>query len=239
MGKVIHRADSRGEARIDWLHSFHSFSFASYFNRERMNFGTLRVVNDDTIAPGMGFDTHPHDNMEIITIPLTGTLQHWDNMGHGELIRAGEIQVMSAGTGLTHSEFNASRTEPVTLLQIWVLPKTLDVKPRYDQKAFDTSKRRGAFQLVVSPDGQDGSLAINQEAWFSLAELEADQNIDYQIRHKGNGAYLFVIEGEVRHENDTLARRDALGLTEEKSIRIEAVKPSYVLCMDIPMERKA
>ncbi len=141
MSRIIHRAGSRGEAQIDWLHSFHSFSFASYYSREKMNFGTLRVVNDDTIAPGMGFDIHPHDNMEIITIPLEGALQHRDSMGHGEIIRSGEVQVMSAGTGLTHSEFNASRTDPVVLLQIWVLPKLLEIARRYDQKVFETAER--------------------------------------------------------------------------------------------------
>lgn len=235
MDTFIHRADTRGEAVHDWLHSFHTFSFASYHNRERMGFGALRVINDDVIQSGRGFGTHPHENMEIITIPIKGALRHKDSMGNTGVIGAGEIQVMSAGTGITHSEFNASEGEEVSLLQIWVLPKRYDVEPRYDQKAFDPSRWVNRFQPVVSPDGIGGSLVINQDAFFSRAHIEPGKTIVYEPYHTENGVYLFVLDGEVEVAGEALASRDAIGLQQAGPIKLHAQCWAEILCMEVPM----
>lgn len=235
MKKVIHTSDSRGRAEHGWLSSRFSFSFAEYYNPERMHFGTLRVLNDDTIDPGMGFGMHPHNNMEIITIPLSGSLEHRDSMGNGSIIKAGEVQMMSAGTGVRHSEFNPSSLEFSTLLQIWVLPKLHNIEPRYDQRVFNPDLQLNGWQLVASPDGKDNSLKMNQDAWFSLTKIESGQTIGYKPNLSGNGLYLFVIEGIIQIEEDILKRRDAIGISEIENIEIKAINDSFVLLMDIPM----
>ena len=187
--KIIHKADSRGSAEHGWLHSFHTFSFADYYDRERMGFGKLWVLNDDVVQAGQGFGTHSHDNMEIISIPLSGSLRHEDSMGNSYVIRTGEIQVISAGSGITHSEFNNSDSDEVNFLQIWVMPAKQDVRPHSDQKYFDPAAATNRFQLVVSPDGRDGSLVINQDAYFSLAFIGKGETVTCDIHTPGNGVY--------------------------------------------------
>ena len=192
MKTVIHKAESRGTADHGWLKSWHSFSFADYYDPDRIHFGALRVLNDDIIHGGKGFGTHAHQNMEIITIPLEGALRHRDSMGHEKVIQKGEVQIMSAGTGVQHSEFNDSPTVAVNLLQIWILPKEMNIKPRYDQKVFSLSDRANKFQTVVSPSGQEGSVAINQDAYFSLVDLKKGKSLRYDRKTAGNGySYAF------------------------------------------------
>jgi redox-sensitive bicupin YhaK (pirin superfamily) len=212
MNKTIHKSDSRGSADYGWLQSRHSFSFSTYHNPQRMGFGKLRVINDDIVQPGGGFGTHPHDNMEIVSVPLSGALRHQDSMGNVHTIREGEVQIMSAGRGLTHSEFNASDTDAVNFLQIWILPKQLNIEPRYGQQAFVAGERRNRFQTVVSPDGEAQSVVINQDAWLSLGDFDAKQSGVYKLRRAGNGVYLFVIDGDLDIETESLTRRDAIGL---------------------------
>ena len=234
MQKTIHRADSRGHADHGWLNAHHSFSFANYYNPERIRFGTLRVLNDDIVQPGEGFGTHPHDNMEIVTIPLRGELAHKDSTGNKEVIRPNEVQIMSAGSGLTHSEFNNSKTEEINLLQIWVFPKEKNIKPRYDQKVFDPADRINKIKTVVSPSDKD-ALWINQDAYFSLSGLDKDKTVNYQMKSKGNGLYVFLIEGKIEIEGETLGRRDAIGLELINEIEIKAVEKSEVLLIEVPM----
>ena len=234
MKKTIHRADSRGHADHGWLNAHHSFSFANYYNPERIRFGTLRVLNDDIVQPGEGFGTHPHDNMEIVTIPLRGELAHKDSTGNKEVIRPNEVQIMSAGSGLTHSEFNNSKTEEINLLQIWVFPKEKNIKPRYDQKIFDPADRINKIKTVVSASDKD-ALWINQDAYFSLSCLEKDKAVNYQIKSKGNGLYVFLIEGKIEIGGETLDKRDAIGLEQIDGIEIKAVETSEVLLIEVPM----
>lgn len=234
MKKTIHRADSRGHADHGWLNARHSFSFASYYNPERIRFGTLRVLNDDIVQPGEGFGTHPHDNMEIVTIPLRGELAHKDSTGNKEVIRPNEVQIMSAGSGLTHSEFNNSKTEEINLLQIWVFPKEKNIKPRYDQKLFDPADRINKIKTVVSASDKD-ALWINQDAYFSLSSLEKDIAVNYQIKSKGNGLYVFIIEGKIEIGGETLGKRDAIGLEQIDDIEIKAFEKSEVLLIEVPM----
>jgi redox-sensitive bicupin YhaK (pirin superfamily) len=235
MNKLIHRADTRGVADHGWLYSRHTFSFAGYYNPQRMGFGKLRVVNDDTVKGGGGFDTHPHDNMEIVSVPLNGALRHRDSMGNTHLISADEVQVMSAGTGLTHSEYNDSATEPVNFLQIWVLPKLHDIGPRYGQKAFDPAGRRNRFQTVVSPGEDESAVRINQDAWFSLGDCDAGRTLAYTLHSAANGVYLFVIEGAVEVDGERLEDRDAVGITEATEVTVAAVRDSRLLLMEVPM----
>ncbi len=236
MNTIIHRADSRGVAEHGWLYSRHTFSFASYYDPARMGFGKLRVINDDIVEAGAGFGTHPHDNMEIISIPLSGGLRHQDSMGNQHIITAGDIQVMSAGTGITHSEYNASDSEQVNFLQIWVLPKFNNVEPRYDQKTFDPDDRINKFDLVVSPDKEDAALWINQDAWFSLGDFEANYRTKYTLHYATNGIYLFVLEGEISIDNETLQKRDAAGIYDTGSIEIHANADSRLLLIEVPMQ---
>ncbi len=186
MKSVYHQNDSRGLADHGWLKSRHTFSFAGYHNQERMNFGLLRVLNDDIVEPSMGFGTHPHENMEIVSIPLTGSLKHRDSTGNTHIISAGEVQIMSAGSGITHSEYNNSSSDDVNFLQIWVLPKEKDITPRYDQKILDAAKRKNRFQILVAPNVSEESVWINQDAWFSLADIEADQQVTYENNNTNN-----------------------------------------------------
>jgi hypothetical protein len=232
---IFHKSTARGYADHGWLQTYHTFSFAGYHDPERIRFGLLRVLNDDTVQPGMGFGMHPHDNMEIVTIPLQGSLAHRDSMGNEEVIHAGEVQVMSAGTGLYHSEYNASQKDHVSLLQIWVFPKVRDVKPRYAQKLFDIRDRINKFQTVVSPDKTEGKLWLNQDVYFSLGNFTKNQKVNYKIKHPGNGAYIFVIEGSVIINGEKLNRRDGLGLEEADKFEIEVKDNSEILIIDVPM----
>lgn len=236
MKTIVHKADSRGYADHGWLKSYHTFSFAGYHNPERVRFGLLRVLNDDIVEPGMGFGAHPHDNMEIVSIPLSGSLAHKDSTGSERVINTGDVQIMSAGSGLYHSEYNASKKDPVNFLQIWVFPKERDIEPGYDQKTFAVNERLNKFQIVVSPAGNDSALWINQDAYFSLAKLEKGNELEYDVKHKGNGAYLFVIEGDVIAAGENLAKRDAAGISETGSFNIKAESDSEILVIEVPMK---
>ncbi len=236
MKTIMHKANERGHANHGWLDSYHSFSFASFNDPKKVNFGVLRVLNDDTVSGSMGFGTHPHDNMEIISIPLSGDLEHKDSMGNAAIIKKGEVQIMSAGTGIYHSEKNKNHGEVVKFLQIWVFPKLRNIKPRYDQKAFLAENRRNKFQTVVSPLGsEDGGVGINQDAWFSLGNLENNTELSYEIKGKGNGVYAFVLEGEIEINGQKLGRRDGLGISETDALQIKATSNAEVLLMDLPM----
>jgi quercetin 2,3-dioxygenase len=234
MQTILHKADARGVANFGWLHSQHSFSFGHYYNPERIRFGALRVLNDDIVQPGMGFGTHPHDNMEIVSIPLAGALAHKDSTGTEKVIHTGEVQIMSAGTGLTHSEYNHSRTEVVNFLQLWVLPRERNIQPRYDQKDFSTIRKPNEWQTVVAPDDTH-ALWINQDAWFSLATLEQGKSLDYHLHHEANGIYVFVIEGGVATGAHTLSRRDALGIWDTRQVTVTANTHAEILVVEVPM----
>ncbi|MEO6695907.1 MAG: pirin family protein [Ignavibacteria bacterium] len=235
MKKTIHKADSRGFADHGWLKSYHSFSFADYYNPERTRFGVLRVLNDDIVKGGMGFGTHPHVNMEIITIPIKGELAHKDSTGTKEVIRANEVQIMSAGSGLTHSEFNNSPTEDVNLLQIWIFPKEKNIAPRYDQKIFEPEAKKNTFLNIVSPDKNTGALWINQNAYFSIGDIDKDKTLSYEIKQKGNGMYIFVINGTIEVANEKLTSRDAIGIEDAEKIEINFLENSELLLIDLPM----
>ena len=235
MKLTIHKAGCRGHADHGWLNTWHSFSFAGYYNPDRMHFGALRVLNDDTIQAGMGFGTHPHDNMEIITIVLEGELEHRDSMGNGSVITPGEVQVMSAGTGIQHSEFNHSVTNELSLLQIWVFPDKKNVVPRYGQARFQDEEMHGKWRTVVSPDGAENSLWIHQQAWFSLGEFEPGTAIGYKLKKSGSSVYVFLISGELEIGAEILNARDALGIEEiESEISLKTIKKSKVLVMEVP-----
>jgi hypothetical protein len=235
MTTIVHKADTRGHANHGWLDSHHTFSFAGYHDPQRVHFGALRVLNDDTVAPGMGFGTHPHDNMEIISIPLSGELKHRDTMGTETVIKTGDVQIMSAGSGLQHSEMNNSRTEPVKFLQIWVFPKVRNIQPRYDQRTFNPAERLHNWQLIVSPDAEKDSIRINQDAWFSLADLEPGNQLEYQLHKSDNGVYLFVLNGDITVDGNSLATRDGIGLTGSDSFPISASSRSSLLAIEVPL----
>jgi len=236
MQTIFHPASERGYADHGWLQARHSFSFAGYFDPNRVQFGALRVLNDDIIAPGRGFGTHPHDNMEIVTIPLAGALEHKDSMGHVQQLVAGEVQAMSAGSGITHSEYNASATEPINLLQLWVMTKERNVEPRYGQKAFPEEKRRNVFQLVVSPDGAEESLAIGQDAYFSLADFDGEQTATYTLNRSANGCYIFVIDGGIEVDAHSIGPRDAIGVWDTETVQMIISGQARILCVEVPME---
>lgn len=236
MKTTLHKADTRGHANHGWLDSHHTFSFAGYHDPARVNFGALRVLNDDNVKGGMGFGQHPHDNMEIISIPLKGSLEHGDNTGGHGIIKSGEVQIMSAGSGIAHSEKNASKTEAVNFLQIWVFPKEKNITPRYDQKEFKQSERINKLQTVVSPEKENGSsLWINQDAWFHLGSLKKGFTTDYPLKKNGNGVYAFIIEGEVTINGQKLNKRDGLGVWETDKISISADTETEVLLLEVPM----
>ncbi len=237
MKTILHKADERGHANHGWLNSYHSFSFGGFHDPSKIRFGALRVLNDDTVSGGMGFANHPHDNMEIVSIPLSGDLEHKDSMGNTTVIKKGEVQIMSAGTGIYHSEKNKNHGEAVKFLQIWILPKLRNIEPRYDQKVFLEEDRKNKFQPVVSPlDSNYGGVGINQDAWFSLGNLEKDTETTYQIQNEGNGVYAFVLEGEIEINGQKLARRDGLGISETDALQIKASSDAEVLLIDIPMK---
>lgn len=233
MQTVYHAADTRGHVRHGWLDTKHTFSFGSYRNPERVHFGALRVINDDWIDAGQGFGTHPHNDMEIITIPLSGSLKHQDSMGNGGIIRSGDIQVMSAGTGIAHSEINASADEAVTLLQIWVFPRENGVTPRYQQ--ITLPQRSQALQTIVSPDVGGEGVWIHQDAWFTLAHLSAGSSETYRIRRNGNGVYAFVINGCAVVAGHDLQERDGLGVWQTDELVLQSESGALVLLMDVPM----
>lgn len=235
MEKIIHRANSRGYANHGWLQSYHTFSFAGYYNPERIQFGALRVLNDDTVKGGMGFGLHPHDNMEIVSIPLQGALEHKDNTGRQEKIVHNDVQIMSAGSGIMHSEFNASRTEPASFLQIWVFPKLRDITPRYQQLNFDPAARNNRLQVVVSPEKDSGVLWINQDAWFSLGKFDEGGTVDLSPKMPGHGSYLFALQGTLEVAGETLHARDAIGIWNYDSATVKASEPVEFLLIDVPM----
>ena len=236
MKTIYHSGDSRGHANHGWLNAYHSFSFANYYNPERIHFGALRVLNDDTIAPGEGFGTHPHDNMEIITIPLSGDLEHKDSMGNSGIIQNGEIQVMSAGKGIQHSEFNHNQNKELKLLQIWVFPNKLDVEPRYDQ--ISLPEKENELVQIVSPNKDDDGVWIHQDAWFYLGNLKQGWEGEYQLKGKNHGVYAFIIDGKVKIENQELDKRDALGISDTEMFSITVSEDSKVLLMEVPLQIK-
>jgi redox-sensitive bicupin YhaK (pirin superfamily) len=236
MKTIYHSADSRGAANHGWLNAKHSFSFASWYNPDRIHFGALRVLNDDIVSAGGGFGTHPHDNMEIITIPLKGSIKHQDSMGNSSIIQTGEIQVMSAGTGVQHSEFNPSSTEELNLFQIWIFPNKRNVEPRYDQFEMDVTKMKNHFLQLVSPDMHDDGTWIHQQAWISIAELDENTSLNYTPRSEKNGVYFMVINGSGAIGEHQLEQRDALGVWDTSSINVEAKSNLKILAIEVPME---
>jgi len=234
MKTIFHGAAQRGHANHGWLQANHSFSFGGYFDPGKIQFGLLRVLNDDTVAAGMGFSEHPHYNMEIVTIPLKGALAHKDSTGRKETIRAGEVQIMSAGTGIVHAEMNASPTESVSLFQIWILPEKVNIEPRYDQRLFDWKQKKNSWTEVVAPD-MEQALWINQQAWLSLATLDEGNALEYRGHKPENGFYLMVIEGEVTLGNQVLGKRDAIGISETDVFEMKSTKYSELLLIEVPM----
>lgn len=237
MNTVIHRAETRGKANHGWLNSNHTFSFANYRNPERMNFGVLRVLNDDTVQRGMGFGTHPHDNMEIISIPLEGDLEHKDSIGNVTVIKEGDVQIMSAGTGVTHSEYNKNKDKEVKFLQIWVFPKTKNTEPRYDQISIKDIEKDNKFYQVLSPNKEDQGVWLNQDAWFHIGKFAKGNSDEYKIKKEGNGVYAFVLEGEVEINNEKLSHRDGFGIWDTESFKLKALENARVLLMEVPMSR--
>jgi quercetin 2,3-dioxygenase len=232
------KSDSRGGANHGWLKAKHSFSFANYYDPERVHFGALRVLNDDIVAPSEGFGKHPHDNMEIITIPIKGELRHEDSIGNSSVITAGEIQVMSAGSGVFHSEMNNSTQSDVELLQIWVFPNEKGVTPRYDQKRLSTEAVKNQLLNIIQPKGENnpGAIWIYQNAWFYLGEFDSDREEIYRTKSIDNGIYVFVIEGEVKVQNYLLSKRDALAVINADELRIEITKGTNILIMEVPLK---
>jgi redox-sensitive bicupin YhaK (pirin superfamily) len=235
MKSILHKANTRGHAQHGWLDSWHTFSFANYHNPERIHFGALRVLNDDSVAPGMGFGKHPHDNMEIISIPLEGDLEHSDNMGTNQVIKQGDVQIMSAGTGIVHSEKNKNSDKQVKFLQIWVFPKEKNVQPRYDQKTFSENDKHNKLLTVISPFSDKDGMHIHQDAWFSLGKLDKGVNLTYDVKKPGNGVYAFVLEGDATINDISLNRRDGLGLSDTNQLAIKADSATDILLMEVPM----
>lgn len=236
MNTVIHKAATRGHANHGWLNSHHTFSFANYHNPERMNFGVLRVLNDDMVSESQGFGTHPHRDMEIISIPLEGDLKHKDNMGNETIIKEGDIQVMSAGTGVMHSEYNNNPDKPVKFLQIWVIPNKQSVTPRYDQISLADIAKENKFYQVLSPNKEDEGVWIYQDAWFHIGKFTKGNSDDYQIKKAGNGVYVFVLEGEVEINGEKLSRRDGMGIWDTDQFTVTATEDARVLLMEVPMD---
>ena len=235
MKTIYHAADSRGDANHGWLKSKHTFSFANYHNPERMGFGALRVINDDFVIGGQGFGKHSHRDMEIISIPLSGKLGHGDNIGNNGIIETGEIQVMSAGTGITHSEMNGDDTEAVKFLQIWVIPNKMNVEPRYQQIRMDDILKPNEFNQVLSPNADDAGVWIHQDAWFSMGDFDKGITQTYELKNPNNGVYIFVISGKVVVNGNTLDTRDGLGVWDTKNFTMDVIEDAKVLLMEVPM----
>lgn len=233
---TIIKANERGFADHGWLQSFHSFSFANYYDPEKIHFGALRVLNDDTVSGGMGFGTHPHDNMEIVSIPLEGALEHKDSMGNVTVIKSGDIQVMSAGTGVRHSEYNKNSNIPVKFLQIWIIPNKKNVQPRYDQITLNAADRKNKLQQIISPENKEGGMWIYQDAWFNLGKFDAGKTVEYKMHKTINGLYVFILSGEFSLNDKILQRRDAIGITETETIHFEALTDeAEILLIEVPM----
>ena len=235
MKTVLHKAASRGHADHGWLESYHTFSFADYYNPQRIHFGALRVLNDDRVSAGMGFGKHPHDNMEIISIPLSGELEHKDSMGNVAVIKEGEVQVMSAGSGVYHSEFNKRQDSDARFLQIWVFSNKKDVTPRYDQLSIRDVEKENAFYQILSPDQNDQGVWIYQDAWFHLGKFEAGKSDTYTWKKEGNGLYIFVLEGQAEVDGQLLDKRDGYGIWETDKVIIKATQDAKLLLMEVPM----
>ena len=232
---ILHKAETRGHANHGWLNSYHTFSFANYYNPERMHFGALRVLNDDTVEAGQGFGTHPHDNMEIISIPLEGDLEHKDSMGNVAVIKNGDVQVMSAGSGIFHSEYNKNKNTRVKFLQIWVLPNKKNVTPRYDQIALNLEDRHNKLQQILSPNANDPGVWIYQNAWVHLGKFDKGVSTSYAIKAKGNGLYFFVLSGDLTVNNQQLKTRDGYGVWDVDAVTISASNEAEFLLMEVPM----
>jgi redox-sensitive bicupin YhaK (pirin superfamily) len=236
MKTIIHKANTRGHADHGWLNSYHTFSFANYHNPERVHFGALRVLNDDTVAPGMGFGAHPHHNMEIISIPLEGDLEHKDSMGTAQVIRHGDVQVMSAGTGIQHSEMNKNKDKAVKFLQIWVFPDVEDVVPRYGQITLHPEDRKNKLQQIISPKENAENLWIHQNAWFSMGNFDKGKQVEYAVKGEDNGVYAFILEGDFTINGEKLNRRDGIGISGTDKIEIKADSDNAeILLMEVPM----
>ncbi len=233
---VLHKAETRGEARHGWLLSRHTFSFANYYDPERIHFGALRVINDDIVDAGMGFGTHPHDNMEIISIPLEGDLEHKDSMGNVTVIKHGDVQVMSAGTGIFHSEYNKNRDQKVKFLQIWVFPNKKQVKPRYDQITLNVADRHNKLQQILSPNPDDEGVWIHQNAWFHMGNFEKGWTAEYQMKAPGNGVYAFILKGDATINGQSLIARDGFGIWDVGGLSIMADSDLEILLMEVPMK---
>ncbi|MFT6337518.1 MAG: redox-sensitive bicupin YhaK (pirin superfamily) [Saprospiraceae bacterium] len=235
MKSVLHKANTRGNANHGWLNSHHSFSFANYYNPERMNFGALRVLNDDQVAPARGFEKHKHDNMEIISIPLSGDLEHEDNMGNKTVIKEGDVQIMSAGTGVYHSEYNKNKDKEVKFLQIWVFPNQKNVTPSYDQITLDSASMDNKLAQIVSPNADDAGVMTHQDAYFHMGDLTSGTSVSYDVKSTGNGVYAFVLKGDVSIDGQALNERDGYGVWDMSTIKIEADSNAKVLLMEVPM----
>ncbi|WP_282123353.1 pirin family protein [Algibacter mikhailovii] len=233
---VIHKSNTRGYKHLGWLESYHTFSFAKYNNPERMNFGVLRVLNDDSVYLGQGFNNHPHANMEIVSIPLEGDLEHKDSMGNIAVIREGDIQVMSAGTGITHSEYNKNKDRVVKFLQIWIIPNKENVTPRYDQISIRDFSQENKFFQILSPSKEDQGVWIHQNAWFSLGYFSEGNSDEYQMNKAENGVYVFLIEGDAIVNGEQLLKRDGIGIWDVNSVKVEATADARVLLMEVPMK---
>jgi quercetin 2,3-dioxygenase len=235
MKTIFHKANTRGHASHGWLESWHTFSFGGYYEPERIQFGALRVLNDDTVAPGMGFGKHPHDNMEIISIPLEGDLEHGDSMGNTTVIKQGDVQAMSAGTGVVHSEKNKNSAAQVKFLQVWIIPNKQNVQPRYDQKTFTDAEKQNKLLTVVSPVGSnDGGIHIHQDAWFHLAKLEKGITVQYDFQKRGNGVYAFVLEGDITINEIAMNKRDGMGISDTSQLTIIADSNTELLLIEVP-----
>jgi quercetin 2,3-dioxygenase len=234
---VLHKSETRGDANHGWLHSRHTFSFADYYDPQRVHFGMLRVLNDDIVEAGMGFSTHPHDNMEIISIPLEGDLEHKDSMGNVSVIKHGDVQVMSAGSGITHSEYNRNKDRRVKFLQIWVFPNMKNVKPRYDQITLNIADRHNRFQQILSPNPDDEGVWIYQNAWFHLGQFDKGFSADYRVKAAGNGVYTFVLSGDVTINNQELKPRDGFGIWDTDILSVQADSEAEFLMMEVPMKQ--
>ncbi|MCZ2298060.1 MAG: pirin family protein [Chitinophagales bacterium] len=235
MTTILHKANTRGNANHGWLNSYHTFSFANYYNSERTNFGLLRVLNDDTVSAGMGFGKHPHDNMEIVSIPLEGDLHHNDSTGRDKIIKQGDVQIMSAGSGIMHSEMNANKNKEVKFLQIWVYPEKRNIEPRYEQKTFSAEDRKNKLQTVVAPNDSN-ALWINQQAWFTLGNFDTNFSTIYTLHNNKNGVYVFLIKGSVSINNIELNERDGLGVSATETLNIKALSDADILLIEVPMK---
>lgn len=235
MKTILHKAATRGHANFGWLNSYHTFSFGNYYNPDRVHFGALRVLNDDTVKQGMGFSKHPHDNMEIVSIPLSGDLHHKDSTGRDKIIRENDVQIMSAGSGIVHSEMNANHDKEVKFLQIWVLPKEREIEPRYEQKTFAPENRNNQLLTVVAPDDAN-AVWINQDAWFTLGKFSKNQTTTYRLHKEGNGVYAFVLNGNLTINEQPIETRDGLGISETDLLSIQADTDAEILLIEVPMK---